>query len=461
MKKAVSGIILVLLFTSVLNVTFQVKPAMAESTGSYISVPYHRQTTNYYCGPASLEMVFDFYGPDIPQIEIADVARTSYMYGGTFTDDMRRAVHFSNLSTSVGDEWWANVTGYSARRLGYAAFEHWGFSIDELKSLIDAGYPIIVLTWFTEAHTSGHFRVVVGCNETHVTLQDPWFGPMRNMTNSKFLDLWEYSYYWGLFTSPWNINIVAPEIVGEGNTFTVTATVTYPCPAPFSTYDYPASLSNATLILPVGLSLALGETAKKTIDTGDLAAGSSATVTWAVQADSLGVYPILVEAEGKVAGSVYPHGPYPDYSYEDRIGGSGRFGVTVKPTGAFADLVQRKAWSEHHHFVLSKDGNPAINDRHGTPGNQTLCGMVRNTGNVTIPAEMYKVVWTITDSTGSSVHTLEAVGTVDLAPGDITVLAYDVPAANLAPGKYYVEAQCYYYWIAGEKVKTFCFTVVP
>ncbi len=92
MKKAVSGIILVLLFTSVLNVAFQVKPAMAESAGSYISVPYHRQITNYYCGPASLEMVFDFYGPDIPQIEIADVARTSYMYGGTFTDDMRRAV---------------------------------------------------------------------------------------------------------------------------------------------------------------------------------------------------------------------------------------------------------------------------------------------------------------------------------------------------------------------------------
>lgn len=201
--------------------------------------------------------------------------------------------------------------------------------------------------------------------------------------------------------------------------------------------------------------------AKKTIDAGDLVAGSSATVTWAVQADSVGVYTLLVEAEGKVAGSVYPHGLYPDYSYEDRIGGSGSFGVMVKPTGAFANLVQRKAWPEHHHFVLSKDGDPAIDDRHGTPGYQTLYGMVKNTGNVTIPAEMYKVVWMITDSIGSSVHTLETVGTVDLTPGDITVLAYGVPAANLTPGKYYVEAQCYYYWIAGETAKTFGFIVVP
>ncbi len=56
-------------------------------------------------------MVFDFYGPYISQVQIADVARTSFLYGGTFTDDMRRAIHFSNLSTSVGDEWIGSITG--------------------------------------------------------------------------------------------------------------------------------------------------------------------------------------------------------------------------------------------------------------------------------------------------------------------------------------------------------------
>lgn len=79
----------------------------------YISVPYHAQPNGYYCGPASLEMVFDFYGVDIPQIEIADVERTSF--DGTYTFDMVRAAHFSNMSTSVGRASPLNFTGYSSK----------------------------------------------------------------------------------------------------------------------------------------------------------------------------------------------------------------------------------------------------------------------------------------------------------------------------------------------------------
>lgn len=461
--KAVSGITMMLLFISMFNVAFQVKPAMTESVGSYISVPHHYQTKSYYCGPASLEMVFDFYSPDIPQLEIADVARTSYVYAGTFTDDMRRAAHFSNLSTSVGVEMPGSVTGYSARKLGYASFEHWGFSLEELKSLIDAGYPIIVLTWFTKAKIYGHYRVVVGYNETHVTLHDPWFGPMRNMTTSEFLDFWEYSYYWGLFVSPWSISISAPENVRERDTFTVTATMTYPCPIPFPTFNYPASSTNATTILPVGISLVPGETTKKVVDTGSMVAGNVATVSWLVKADSLGAYTIEVEVEGKITGSVSQHGPYPSYSYEDRIGGFANSSIEVTsaitPPGMSADLVRRAAWPEHHHFVLSRDGDHSIDDRHGTPGNQTLYGMVKNTGNVTILAGTYKVTWNISDSTGF-LRIVETVGSTDLTLGEITVLTYDVSATDLVPSKYYVEARCcYYYVLEGEK--TFSFTVVP
>ena len=130
------------------------------------------------------------------------------------------------------------------------------------------------------------------------------------------------------------------------------------------------------------------------------------------------------------------------------------------PLGMSADLVRREAWPEHHRFVLSRDGDPSVDDRHGTPGNQTLYGIVKNTGNVAIPAGTYKVVWNISSSTGSS-RIVETVGSIDLAPGEITVLTYDVPAIDLAPGKYYVEARCYYYAVEGEKVKMFSFTVAP
>jgi len=84
-------------------------------------------------------MVFDYYGSDIPQPEIADVARTDVQYGGTFTDDTTRAGHFSNLSTSVGNEMTGSITGYSFREIGYASFEQFGMTIEDLRMLIDHG----------------------------------------------------------------------------------------------------------------------------------------------------------------------------------------------------------------------------------------------------------------------------------------------------------------------------------
>lgn len=292
-------------------VSAQVK---AQSSKVYISVPYHSQRTGYYCGPAALEMVFDYYGPDIPQIEIADVARTSSSYG-TFTCDMVRAAHFSNLSTSVGKESPLSFTGYTARTLGYAAFEQSGITLDDLKALLAAGYPIGVLgPW--------HFRVAVGYNSTHFVFQDPYraWGPNYTMTYATFLDNWEGGH-WGLFVSPWKVDVSNARNVSPGDIFEVTATITYTWAPPFPK-EFPASMASATINLPEGLALVPGETAKKVIGTGDFAAGQSATVTWTVQAQGLGGYVISVEAEGRINGFLPPVPPdYSEYYYEDRIGG--------------------------------------------------------------------------------------------------------------------------------------------
>ncbi len=294
--------------------------APTEPAEAYIYLPYHNQIKSYYCGPAALEMLFDFYGPDIPQLEIADVARTAP--DGTYTSDMIRATHFSNLSTSVGKEMQGNITGYTARKLGYAAFEYSGMTIDELKSLIAAGYPVIVLTTW-------HYRVAVGYNSTHITFQDSYYGEMFNMTYNEFDKDWDYSSHWGLFVSPWKIEMSFPSDVLIGSVFNVTATITYPSSPPFPIDHYPASVANATITLPAGLTLA-AEPSEKTIGTGDLAVGASANVTWTVRADSLGIYTISVEAEGKVTGFVPPLPSYPDsYNYEDRIGGFGQSIVEV------------------------------------------------------------------------------------------------------------------------------------
>ncbi len=107
----VKGRIAALLLMSTLLVFWSSLSAFTQEVGAvrgnlfsehYIEVPFYYQVKKYYCGPAALQMVFDFYGENISQYEIADVARTvPYV---TYTDEMRRAAHFSNMSTSMGSE---------------------------------------------------------------------------------------------------------------------------------------------------------------------------------------------------------------------------------------------------------------------------------------------------------------------------------------------------------------------
>ncbi|MFX0059449.1 MAG: C39 family peptidase [Candidatus Hodarchaeota archaeon] len=293
-------------------------------------VPFHDQINDYYCGPACLEMVFDFYGPDIPQPEIADVART--VGAGTFTDDMRRASHFSNLSTSVGNGMPTNITGYSNRDFGYIAFEDYISNVQILKNMIDAGYPIIVLQWMDDAKVYGHFRVVIGYiienkEITHFITHDPWKGSNYKMDYNYFMDLWEYSGYWALFTRPLEVILSYPSSVQPNITFTITASINYLCPFYSSPiYDYIATSCNATIKLPNEFYLAPGETYTKSLNSGTILGGSTNIITWDLIANQSEISGIVsVSACGLINGSTYDHLPtqYPGYDYTDLIYGEG------------------------------------------------------------------------------------------------------------------------------------------
>ncbi len=295
------------------------------------SVPHYYQTTGYWCGPASLEMVFDFYGPDIPQLEIADVARSNSSYG-TFASDLRRATHFSKLSTSVGDKMAGNITGYTNRPIGYGAFKAHLPNVNSLVNLIDNGFPIVVLQWFNTEYTSGHFRVVIGYVKdggsiNSIITHDPWStpgGPNYHIGYSTFVNLWTRYDNWALFICPWEITVRCSSIVAINSTFTVRTNVEYLCPSYF-TPAYPASTCKATIQLPLGFSLAPGENYTKDLNPVVLQAGNVGTTTWNVVANILDYEEfITVNASGIVSGIAYYIDPnYPEYSYSDLIGGEG------------------------------------------------------------------------------------------------------------------------------------------
>ncbi len=304
----------------------------ASTTFIIPSVPHYYQTTNYYCGPASVQMVYDFYGPYISQLEIADVARADSSYG-CYTDDLRRATHFSRLSTSVGNDMPGSITGYTNRSIGYGAFEVQLLTVDYLVDIVGDGHPVVVLQYYDEGHSSGHFRVVIGYVRngaiTQLIVHDPWYsgpgptGPNVYIDYSTFLDLWSYSTNWALFICPWDVTVSSSSLVAINSTFTVSAIVEYVIPSLF-TPVYTASTCKATIQLPAGFSLAPSEMYTKNLNPVSLPAGDVGTATWQVVADVLNSEDFIsVNASGSVSGSVSAHGPYSGYSYTDLIGGNG------------------------------------------------------------------------------------------------------------------------------------------
>lgn len=337
------GAIILSVFLNVL-----VSPTAAKATlpraHMIANVPWHQQFNALACGDGVLETVFDYWGPDINQKEIANVARSSST--GTWTADLVRAGHFSYLSDAQGRFFPAvgPYGGFEERPLGYAAFSHTSttFWLDELKALIAHDIPIIVLMNYTPTGGGGHYRVVIGYDDDKqlIYFLDPWGRDLNHLTDwtgmiswsySDFQMAWNYSEsetdkpYFGVAIMPWS---VSPNIKGKataGSTITVTARIEYTCPKPFDSTQFPAESAAAQIALPEGMVLV---DSTSTVSLGTINAGSGAMVTWKVlcNGDATGKT-ISVTAWGIVSGSV-PEAcwrgqavSYPPYDYTDAIGG--------------------------------------------------------------------------------------------------------------------------------------------
>jgi hypothetical protein len=155
-----------------------------------------------------------------------------------------------------------------------------------------------------------------------------------------WLDVWSlpgddwgqpgYTYN-AVLIAPWEVEIEAPETVAAGETFKVTATVTYPCMKPFATGDWPAFPASATTIelaLPDGWSV-VGGVAEAPV--GELLAGASKSWTFEVTAGGdAGEFVLGATGSGFVSGSLEERAQFPAYDYTDLIGGSGEATIAVE-----------------------------------------------------------------------------------------------------------------------------------
>lgn len=315
-----------------------------ESGGAPVSyeianVPHYYQATNYWCGPACLQMLFDYYGENIYQAEIAKVANSNPSYG-VYNSDLVRAAHFSSKSTAIQDP---SLKGYTSRKTGFgASYARWADGTpfyptrySDLKNLIAGNYPVLILTDYDSGLNSGHFRLVKGYNDSvgYFTVHDPWYGgvyqgPNVHFNQSFLVDnLWVYSSRWGMIAAPWKVTVSKPSEVSVGDVFVVKSNIKYPGPAPMNG-SYLVSSPAAKINAPSSDYSLLSGSSTAPI-AGISTTGSSGEVSWKLRSlKKTTTSNIGVHATGIVSGFSYS---YP--SYQDEIGGYGTGGGSSTTSG--------------------------------------------------------------------------------------------------------------------------------
>jgi len=118
-----------------------------------------------YCGPASLKIVFDHYGVERSEKELAKMAGWDRKLGVNDKGIKKAAEYF----------------GFKAKIKNNSNFR-------DLEKWLAKGVPVIV-DWFTRGRSDysdsetadGHYSVVAGLDSKFIYLQDPEIGKIRKM----------------------------------------------------------------------------------------------------------------------------------------------------------------------------------------------------------------------------------------------------------------------------------------
>jgi uncharacterized protein len=116
------------------------------------------------CGPASLKIVFDYYGVTVAEAKIAKIAGASSKKGSDIKGLIKAAKYF-----------------------GFNAFYAKESSFEDIRHYIKKKIPVIV-DWFLV--DDGHYSVVVGIDEKNIVLIDPAIKKQRKMLLEDFYRVW-------------------------------------------------------------------------------------------------------------------------------------------------------------------------------------------------------------------------------------------------------------------------------
>ena len=153
------------------------------------AVPYEKWLAINYCGPACLSMVMNYWAPER---RIGQKAIAASVY-----DVVQQATFNSDMVLYPMSQ-------------GLASYSFQG-DLDTLRAILRKDIPVIVLTRSLKQIGKGHYRVVIGFDETEgkIIFHDPLFGSRKAMKVRTFMRIWNLGG--GRNQSRWMMAVVPVE----------------------------------------------------------------------------------------------------------------------------------------------------------------------------------------------------------------------------------------------------------
>jgi hypothetical protein len=197
--------LLLVIFLSCLTGSALIYSGRGIPSSNLLSVRYFSQETSYYCGPASIQMVFSYLQDDVPSQDQIAVEVNCYEgrtrdRAGTFSYDVRKP---------FDDRGYGNVYEQT-------------LNIETLKSLSSSGKLVIIEIFFDVTHQGQHYVVVVGYDGDRICIDDPWDASMdpqptgRACGSEAYLSAGVLNDLWNCNPSYWGLVIPYPAKSGGG-----------------------------------------------------------------------------------------------------------------------------------------------------------------------------------------------------------------------------------------------------
>lgn len=134
-----------------------------------MNVPFFKQSHDHTCGPATLQMVFAYYGKTESQKNIENTLDCHHDRGTSHKKMMGAVRHY-----------------------GFICHERRNSSMNEVRGFLAQKIPVIV-NYTEHLHDEGHYAVIVDATNISVVLNDPWHGKNFKVNLETFEKRWHNS----------------------------------------------------------------------------------------------------------------------------------------------------------------------------------------------------------------------------------------------------------------------------